>query len=71
MSQTVRLDAIADAYRTMPNGGAVLQVLQDGAVSNGMVVIERYSTPSAAISALTKAGFHEQWNGWKLRNRIS
>ena len=59
------LKQLAETYRQMPNGGAVLQVLQDGAVSNGMTIVAKFDNPSAAAAALKEAGFDKQWNGWK------
>lgn len=36
------LTQLAEKYRQMPNGGAVLRVLSDGAISNGMAIEAKF-----------------------------
>lgn len=60
------LKNMAHKYRQMPNGGAALQVHPDGAVANGMAIIERFGDVKTATTALKEAGFVERHYGWKI-----
>ena len=60
------LKNVVAKYRQMPNGGAALQPLPDGGVSNGLAIIARFGNKKAAIKALQEAGFVERHYGWKL-----
>lgn len=59
------LTQLAEKYRQMPNGGAALRVLPDGAISNGMAIVAKFANPTVATAALEEAGFDKRWNGWK------
>lgn len=61
------LSRIAAGYRTMPHGRACLQVLEDGAISNGIAIVARCGDADAAKAKLVNAGFVEVGGGWKLR----
>ena len=61
-----KLIQIANGYRKMTNGGALLTVSENGIVGNGMVIIERFSSRKDAVKALKSAGFQAQGSYWKL-----
>lgn len=67
-----RLHLIANAYRSMPNGGAILMVWDNGKISNGYVVLGEYGTKRNAEKILRQRGFRKVYaktnmEGWKLR----
>lgn len=65
---TNRLKIIAEGYRQMPNGGAILQALDNGDVSNGIAVVAGYVNKRAAVCDLESAGFQSDDNtNWKLK----
>jgi len=51
--------------KDMPNGGAAIQVTDDGTVHNGMSVLARFESKHKAVKTLIAAGFHGTHYGFK------
>lgn len=58
----------AEAYRLMPNGGAILLIGPTGVVGDGYFAVAIYPNPHVAKRALISIGWDERAEGgWKLR----
>ena len=63
---------LCEAYRQMPNGGALLTIWDGGAVGNGLAVVARFTSNRAASFWLRAEGFVPDRNGrWRHREFIN
>lgn len=62
---------LAEAYRQMPNGGALLTIDEGGLVGNGLRVVAHFTTERSAAFWLRSSGFVRDRRGrWKLADFI-